>query len=447
MKRNLFKTMNLMVIIFFAALVSVGCNSNSETGGKSEPSGEGTTDSSGEKVTLDWWDWGTLQGVEAMTTALFEAFPEYEDQLEISGVLQENEQAMASQLRLLLSANENVPDIIKFNRTQVIEFAHAGILEDLTSHVAPYLDNVVPGGHELMMYGEEVIAFPYEIKPKVWFYRTDMFEEANIDVNDIKNLDDFINAGKKLKQHFPDSYMFNMGGEIATYTLQMVLSGNGAKFVDDDGNYIVNKDPGVRKAFEAFKELTDSGVVVNIGDWTPDWEHGFADGTIASTLLSGWFVNFLPTYAPDQKGLWGATTWPEIGGAVGGSDAGGSVFVVPKNAPNKDLAIEILTKLTLTEEGRVGLFKHRSILPIIESVHNDPILQEPHPYFGTALMEANRKALENFSVFPFTPATSLEMPIVEEHLNAYRSGSVTLDEALDRAQRDLETQIGNPFDF
>ena len=42
------------------------------------------------------------------------------------------------------------------------------------------------------------------------------------------------------------------------------------------------------------------------------------------------------------KGKWACAQWPEIGGSTGGSDAGGSVFVIPSFSEHKEEAKELL---------------------------------------------------------------------------------------------------------
>lgn len=81
-----------------------------------------------------------------------------------------------------------------------------------------------------------------------------MFDEAGIDPDKIKTTDDFIEAGKKLQAKFPNSYIWNIGSTIDHYNLGMVLSGNGARLINENNEYIVSQDPGVRKAFEDFKK-------------------------------------------------------------------------------------------------------------------------------------------------------------------------------------------------
>lgn len=398
------------------------------------------------KTKLTWMVWGSTETVEKATESLYKAYPEMKDKVEIEGLVGGGgDPDVAKKLRLALAANEDMPDIVMLNRTQLTEFAEAGILEDLTDVMKPVQGNLTQAAIELASYKGKFVTFPYEVKTKVWFYRKDMFDQAGIDPSQVKTIDDLITAGKKLRDKFPNSYIWNLGKQIAGYNLGMIVSGNGAKFNDDNGEYVIASDPGVRKAFEMFKKLKDSGVTVEINDFTPDWEKGFANNTIASSLISNWFKNFLPKYAPDQSGKWAAADWPVLGDADGGSEAGGSIFIIPAKGKHKKEAKDVLSKLLLTKQGALALNEIRSITPYLKDALQDPQIMKPHPFFGATLPQAEAKALEKVKVFNFSPSADLERTAMNEALSKYLNGGGTLDQILKQTETDLKTQIGNPY--
>ena len=57
----------------------------------------------------------------------------------------------------------------------------------------------------------------------------------------------------------------------------MALSGNGARFTDDNGNYIISQDEGTKKVLEDYKKIVESGVSMDVSDFTTDWEAALAD--------------------------------------------------------------------------------------------------------------------------------------------------------------------------
>ena len=57
------------------------------------------------------------------------------------------------------------------------------------------------------------------------------------------------------------------------------------------------------------------------------------------------------------------------------------------------------------------------------------------------------KSLDSFKLSPTTPATDLEFQIMNQALQKYVLGSLPLDQVLAEAKRNLETQIGNPWEL
>jgi ABC-type glycerol-3-phosphate transport system substrate-binding protein len=208
----------------------------------------------------------------------------------------------------------------------------------------------------------------------------------------------------------------------------------------------VSKDPEIREAFIELKELRDSKVVAPINDWTPDWEKAFADGTIASSLIGNWMKFFLPKYAIGQQGKWAVAQFPEIADSIGGSEAGGSIFVIPTAAKNKEAAREVFNRIFLTKKGNLAMMQqpgHEAWLPVLEDTIIDSTVLTSDSFFGPSLYKAEAKALKSYKVFAFSPNADLEFRIMNQYLNKYLNGTMPLNDALRTAEADMRDQIGN----
>ncbi len=396
------------------------------------------------KKTLTLLTWGNTENETRTTKAVLEAYPELGSRMDISVVLGGAGDAnVAAKFRLALAANDEIPDIIMLNFTQVPEFAEAGVIEDLTDITKPYIADIIPGVLNIMNYKGRTVAFPYDAKSKIWFYRKDMFDAAGIDPAKVKTVDDFIAAGKKLQAKFPNTYIWNMSNSTRGYDMGSMFTAFDSSLCDSKGVYNVATNPGVRKAFETMKKLKDSGVVSPIQDFTPDWEAALSKGALASELISGWFKVFIPRYAPDQVNKWSTALWPEA--FRQGSPQGGAVFVVPVKAANKALAKEFLTKMRLEKAGSLAVYNALTITPVLQSCATDPAFLGPTPFFSTSLLPVEFESYKSFKVFPYNPASSEEMKIMAQYLDGYLNGTYILVKALNAAQNDLVSTIGNPF--
>jgi ABC-type glycerol-3-phosphate transport system substrate-binding protein len=353
-----------------------------------------------------------------------------------------------NQFRLMLSSH-SAPDIVQMNRSAVAEFAHAGQLADLKPYLSAFIPNMSTAAKALMQYNGTYVAVPYEVKTKLWFYRKDLFAQAGIDVKSVKTEADFIAAGRKLHAKFPKSYIWNLAASPQAYILGEITSGNGARISDPKtGKFVVATDPGMRKAFKALADLRASGVVAtDFDDWSPQWQSGLADGTIASVPIASWFSTFLPQYAPKLAGQWGVTTWPEIGGAANGagSEAAGSVFVIPKASKHKAEALKFLADMFMTKRGSLLVFHSFNEIPNVTAAQSAPAVLE-NTYFGPSLIKAFRAASATYRVFPYDPAALKEITTINNALaNFLASGSSDPTGALQTAQQQLTAQVGNPY--
>lgn len=405
---------------------------------------------SAEKIKLTGMCWGSTAQYEQLVADVMAANPELAEKYEVTWVLAgEGDGNSAEKIRLALSANENLCDFCVLNYTQVPEFARAEVLVDIGDIVKPYEATMTGAAKNLVQYNGVTVGVPFEVKTKVWFYRSDIFEECGIKAEEIVDTDSFIAAGKKIQEKYPNANMWNLGSTAPGYSYYLTLSGNGASFFDADGNYNIASDEGTRKMLEDYKKMVDAGIIANISDWTPDWESGLADGTIITQPCAAWLGQdiFLPTYSGEGN-EWKVTTWPAIGGTDAGSDAGGSVMVVPVFSSNPEAAADLIANICLSEEGSKCVFKMTGSLPQNTEALKDEALfaEQAKGYFGSTFVDAQKAAFDKFAIFNYSPNASAEQNIVCEYFAKAIYGQMTIDEALEAAQADLEIMIGNAFE-
>lgn len=410
----------------------------------------GLSSATAEKITLTGMCWGSTGQYEQLIADVFAAMPELAEKYEVNWVLAgSGDNDSAEKIRLALMSGENLCDFCVLNYTQIPEFARAEALVDIGETVKAYEDVMAESAKSLVQYEGTVVGVPFEVKTKVWFYRADIFEECGVNVEDIVDTDSFIAAGLKIQETYPNSYMWNLGPNVAAYSFYLTLSGNGASFFDADGNYTIASDEGTRLMLEDYKKMIDAGVIANISDWTPDWESALADGTILTQPCAAWLGQdiFLPTYSGEGN-VWKVTTWPVIGGTDAGSDAGGSVMVVPTFSANAEAAADLIASICLSEEGSKIVFKTNGSLPQnTEALKDEELFAESAKgYFGDTFVNAQMAAFDKFGVFNYSPNASAEQDIVCEYFIKAIYGEMSIDDALNAAQADLELMIGNAFD-
>jgi len=317
------------------------------------------------------------------------------------------------------------------------------VLDEPTNHMDMRSKDILKNA--IMKYDGTYYALPREVKPKVWFYRADIFEECGIDVRQVKTIDEFIAAGETIREKYPNACMENYNVPTTSYDFMMMLSGTGAGFCDENGNYNLASNEDVKLTFERMKKLNDSGVMSSAAEWSADWTPAFDNGEIVSQLIGGWFkTDFKNFNLESQKGKWAMAPWPEE--IREGSDAGGAIWVIPAAARNKELAAEVMTKMCFDEDAAKIIFDVTGVLPALKSAADDAYYNGGNEYYACSLGEVNSEAMEYLKIFPYNPASSQEQKIILQYLDEYLQDNMTLDEALKAAQDDMINQIGNPFE-
>lgn len=400
----------------------------------------------GDHVSMTMGVWNSVETYEQLNDELLKQFPEMASKLDIAVTIEgDGDAGVAEKIRLLLASGEPLPDLVRLNYTQFAEFQSAGLLYDMSAAVEPYKADIIPAVLELMT-GEDggIYCLPQEVKPKIWYYRTDIFEKAGVNPDDVDTVDQLIEAAKKVYEA-TGTYIENYPTPVNAYDLTMLLSGNGGSFCDENGDYDLASDEGVRTAFQILKKYYDSGAFAPNVEWQADWQAAFTEGTITSQLIGAWMKQHLITWAPDQAGLWSSALWPEE--IREGSEACMGIWVVFKDAPHAELAADVLAKYSFDPEFRRTVYAINGVIPPLESAKTDEFYAT-HPYFeGTSLRDTYFEALNYLKAYPYTPTFSLEQTIVVNYLNEYVSGNMSLDDALNAAQEDLINQIGNAYDY
>jgi len=397
---------------------------------------------SGEKVNLKMMVWNQVEAYETLNQKLFEHFPEIKSKVDIEVVVGgDGDKGVAEKLRLLLASNEQLPDMVRLNYTQFYEFATYDLLYDMSDAVSVYKDDIFDKVLDLMTYEGKILCLPQEVKPKIWYYRKDIFDECSIKVDEIKTVEDFIEAAGIIYKK-TGKYIENYMPPENAYDLFMLLSGNGGRLSDENGNFICASDENVKRAFEIIKSYNDSGYFAPISEWSADWQAAFSQEILVSQLIASWMKQHLIQWVPEQAGKWVCALWPEE--IRYGSDGGMGMWVVLKDSKTPSLSADILAKYSFDKDYRKEVFRYNGIIPPLKSAQNDPDYYV-HDYFGEDLARVYFEALDYLAVYPYTPTQSMQQTIIMQYLDEYVNGNMTVEDALEAAQNDMINQIGNAW--
>ena len=352
-----------------AALSLTGCGGG---GDKKEAESDNT-------ITVWAWD-VALKQLQASAEKFKETHPDVEFQFEEMGTEQ-----IYTKLATTLNTGKGLADVILLEGEQVSGYAskYPDGFADLSDIVNK--DDYLPVKMGEVTVNDKVVGFPWDAGPVALFYRTDYFEQAGVNPEDIKTWDDFIEAGKKVtatcKTPSGEPVKMLPIAPNGSNFWKLLLTEKGAGYFDAEGNTAVNS-PEALECMEMAKKIYDADIALNYTDWA-EYEGVVVNQSVATIPEAVWMIGTIKDKGPDQSGKWGVMSLPVFpGDEPSGSTNGGSDIVIPAASANVDIAKEFvqfaMTDVDLQADGFVNYGLFPSYIPAYDA----EVFTEPDEFFG-----------------------------------------------------------------
>lgn len=225
---------------------------------------------------------------------------------------------------------------------------------------------------------------PFDNGATAFFLRSDFIEQAGLQVADFKDItwDEFIRLGKIVKEKTGKALISFVtgGGDI----IQLQLQSAGTWVFDAQGKAYIQGNPAVREIISIYKQLIDSGVLLEVPDWN-SYIASLNGGAVVGTIQGCWIIGSI-TPAADQAGKWAMVTTPRFSNiptATNYSSQGGSGWMVMAHSKKAGAAFDFLDK---TFAGSEELYQ--TILPPSGAISTwlpaaeAPVYGESQSFFG-----------------------------------------------------------------
>lgn len=366
MKKKLLSV--LLASVMAISLVACG------GGGKSKNDGSGDGELSGE-ITV--WSWDVaLAHLEAQAEKFQEKYPDVEFNFEEMSVSQ-----VYQKLTTCLQSGIGLPDIVQIEGEQMAKFGEKfpGKFEEFSNMIST--EDFFPIKLAECTVDGKVIAYPWDSGPCGMFYRADLFEKAGIKAEDIVTWDDFIEAGKVLKDK-TGADMLCMAESRNDTTYRMLMMELGGFYFDKDGNPQVNSEASIR-AMEMCQRMYKEGITFDNSSWD-DMIAGMSSDKFACIAEAVWLVGSIKDSVPDQEGKWAVMPLPKFDAAQEslGASNGGSVLAVPSVSESAEAAKEFVKFCMEDVDANVEGFQNYGLYPSYLPALESEVFQEGDEFFG-----------------------------------------------------------------
>ena len=368
MKRRMKRVMAMaLALAMTASAVLTGCGGSKK---KAED---------GEKVLTVWaWDVALMQLQEA-AEVYQKDHPDVKFEFEEMGTDQ-----IYKKLSTSLATGNGIADIIAIEGDVLVGYADKFPEGFLDVSDAVNIDEFLASKLAEVTYKDKVHAFPWDAGPVGMFYRTDYFEQAGVNPEDIQTWDDLIEAGKKIEAacKTPSGDPVKMiPVDPKKSSLYSLIRGEfGIGVFDEDGNPIVDDERSI-SAMKMADKIYDSGVALNYNGWD-EYEQTVVNESVACIPEAVWMIGTIKDKGPQTEGKWSVMDIPKIEGGEYSCSNGGSDLAInaktdyPEEA--KDFVKFAMTDTTLQASG----FEKYGLYPSYIPSYEEEVFQKGDAFFG-----------------------------------------------------------------
>jgi cellobiose transport system substrate-binding protein len=231
--------------------------------------------------------------------------------------------------------------------------------------------------------GKKLVGLGTDVGGLAMCYRTDLFQKAGLpterdQVSALwKTWDDYANVGRQFKAKNTGAVWL----DSATSIMQpYIMQNSDTWFYDRDNNFVGDKNPVVKKAWDFGLQMAADGLTDKQTRWSDDWTAAFKKAAFATVPCPAWMTGVIAQNAGDSgKGKWDVADIPGRGG-----NWGGSYLAIPQQSTHKTEAFTLLKYLT-GKSGELAEYKAVGAMPSNVQALDDPqFANSTNDYFSNA---------------------------------------------------------------
>ncbi len=443
-------------LLLLATLALAACAAPAAVAPEAAPAEEGAPAFPPGKMVV--FDYGQPQYWQQFFENFLEDNPDVAPGVTVEMVQTEGEADARQKVMLSYTAGayDELPDAVASAPVSMKAMAEGGILMDVTEYVESFEDRFVDGALDQLYYKDRIWCLPKDLRPQLLFYNNEIFEQYGIDPAEMSTFEGYVEVGRKLKEA-SNGEVFLSYIDPGAYTWRYwgrrgLMPQAQARIWDDEGNVVIDSDPGTQLALGTLETLYSEGLLYSTAMFQPPLYDATREGKIATYYIGAFWDEFLRQNVPDMEGKWrvmSAPVFEEIG--LGGAPVVGMQCLIDKPNPVyadlyklvwEDYHFNAAAREKWTNQMVEQNAPYSN--PIARELLEDEFWKEPEPFYGgQSFREMEGKGLENPSQnLRVTEKDAEADQIISAEIEKWVAGSQTMDEAIANMGQQLRDRIG-----
>jgi arabinosaccharide transport system substrate-binding protein len=300
---------------------------------------------------------------------------------------------MHNKLLMSLYAKVGAPDIADVEVNWFPNFLKGEPqLVPLNDIVDPVRDRLVQSRVDIYSKDDTVYGVGFHVGAAVIYYNKEILDDAGVDPDQIKTWDDFVAAGKIVKEKTGKPMLTIETND--QYGFWPLLIQQGSDYFDENGNVILDNETNI-KTLTFLHDLVykhEIAILAPGGFHHAEEYYGFMNkGGAASLVMPLWYMSRFTDFMPDLKGkiiVRPLPVWEE--GGLRSAGMGGTGTVVTNQTEHPELAKKFIQFAKLSKRGNIKIWQLLSFDPIRWDVWDEPELRESNKftdYFGDGIFD------------------------------------------------------------
>ncbi len=419
---------------------------------------EGGTGQGYPEGTMELYDYGQPQYWLQFFTTYLQEHPNAAPGVTVETVQTEGEADVRQKVQMSFTsgAYDELPDAIASAPVSMQALAKDGVLVDVTDYLEPLRSRFVDGTFDQITYKGRIYGLPKSLRPQLLFYNNDIFEAYGIDPSEMDTVEGYINVGRKLRDA-SNGYVFLSYVDPGSRTWRYYgrrgfMPQAGASIWDDEGNVVIDKDPGAKLAFSTIATLYEENLLMKTSIFQPPLYEACRDGKVATFYIGAFWDEFLRKNVEDMTGSWRVMVAPMYADlATRGAPVINIQCLVNKpGTPYSGLYKEIWETFHFNGDARKAwtdsMVQQNAPYPnpITPELLADSYWKEPCDFYGgQSFREIEGLGLVNPSTNMRVTKDDAEADlIISAELEKYIAGDQTMEQAIANMGKNLRVKIG-----